>query len=152
MRAVFLFVLASIASAAPTTAAKPDPWTAEPPPAISFGKHDAIPADDIFEVVASMREDAVTELQKIPLIPLSDAQARKFTGAYYLCPKGKRPFLVRALYGFAGTGKFWVYRIKREIWVLHESLGREFASQRTALVVNLDFDPAKAYVTVSIIK
>jgi hypothetical protein len=148
----FLFVLALVAWVAPALSATSDSWTAEPPPSIAFGKHDVISAVDIYEVVASMRGNAEAELQKIPLIPLSVAQARKFTGAYYSCPKGKRPYLVRALFGFAGTGKFWVYQIKREIWVLHESLGQDLTSARTALVLNLDFDPARAYVTVSIIK
>ncbi len=143
---VFLVALASAAFSA-----TPDAWYAEPPAGIAFGKHDALPVGDIFEVVASMKRNAEVELRKQPVIPLSDAQARKFTGPYYSCPKGKRPYLVRALYGFADTGKFWVYRIKSEIWVLHESLGTDTTSSRTALVLNLDFDPSKAYVTASVL-
>jgi hypothetical protein len=149
---LFLFVLALVAWVAPAFPATPDSWIAEPPPSIAFGKHDVISAGDIYEVVASLRGNAEAELQKIPLIPLSHAQARKFTGAYYSCPKGKRPYLVRALFGSGGTGKFWVYQIKREIWVLHEFLGQDITLARTALVLNLDFDPAKAYVTVSTVK
>lgn len=152
MRPLLLLVPIALAFAALANSATRDSWLAEPPPGISFRKQDAVPERDVYEVVASMRAHAEAELQKVPLLPLSEAQARKFTGEYYSCPKGKRPFLTRALYGFAGTGKFWVYQIKREIWVLHESLGSEFASSRTALILNLDFDPAKAYVTVSIIK
>ena len=152
MRLRIFIGIALVACVLPVFSAARDSWIAEPPPGIAFGKKETISDVDIFEVVASMRENAEAELQKIPLIPLSHAQARKFTGAYYSCPKGKRPYLIRALFGYGGTGKFWVYQIKREIWVLHESLGQDFTSTRTGLVVNLDFDPAKAYVTVSIAK
>lgn len=152
MRTLLLCLLIPVAFAAPAHSVPRDSWIAEPPSRISFKKQEALPAGDVYEVVASMRANAEAELQKIPLLPLSEAQARKFTGESYSCPKGKRPFLTRALFGHAGTGRFWVYRINREIWVLHESLGSEFVSSRTALVVNLDFDPAQAYVTVSIVR
>jgi len=152
MRLRFFIGIALVACLPRLLSAAPDSWIAEPPSSIAFGKKEAVSDGDVFEVVASMRGNAEAELQKIPLIPLSHAQARKFTGAYYSCPKGKRPYLIRALFGYGGTGKFWVYRIKREVWVLHESLGQDFTSTRTGLIVNLDFDPAKAYVTVSIVK
>lgn len=99
-----------------------------------------------------MSGNAESELQKNTFIPLSDVKARKYTGHYYICPKGKRPYLVRAVAGFAGTGKFQVYRVGQSIWVAHESLGRGWASARTAMVVNLDFEPTAAYATVSIIE
>ncbi len=99
-----------------------------------------------------MRGNAESELQKKQFVVLSEAQARKFTGIYYSCPKGKRPFLVRALFGYAGTGAFYVYRSGREICVAHESLGTEFFSARSALVVNLDSEPTAIYVSVSIIQ
>ena len=111
-----------------------------------------IPVADHYEVVASMRANSESKLQEKHFVVLSEAQARKFTGAYYLCPKGKRPYLVRALFGFAGTGAFYVYRSGREICVSHESLGTKYFSARSALVVNLDFEPTTIYVSVSIIE
>ena len=152
MKARSILVGGFLACVQTAFAASPDSWTAEPPLAIVADRRKAIPAADHYEVVASMRANAESELQKKQFVVLSEAQARKFTGPYYSCPNGKRPYLVRALFGFAGTGAFYVYRSGQEICVSHESLGTEFVSARSALIVNLDFDPTAIYVTVSIIQ
>ena len=83
-------------------------------------------------------------------LAISEARSKKYTGHYYSCPPGKRPYLVRGVFGFAGTGAFYVYKVDRALWVSHESLGTDFVSSRTALIVNLDFEPSAAYATVSI--
>lgn len=133
-------------------AASPDAWLVEPPPEAAMSKLPAIPTSDVFEVVASKHGLATGELRTVAVLPISEERARLYTGHYYVCPKGKRPFLVRGLVGFAGTGHFRVYRVGSAIWICHESLGDQVISSRTALVLNLDFDPSLAYVTVSIIK
>lgn len=129
-----------------------DPWWAAPPSSATIRKLPEIPTADFYEVVGSMVSSAEQELQKRPIILLSEAQARRFTGDYYTCPKGKRPFLMRALFAPARNGRFWLYRIEREIWVLHESVAVDAVSSRTAIVANLDFEPARAYVTTSVVK
>jgi len=136
--------------AMPTFAAEIDPWLVEPPTAILRAKKEQKVAVEFFEVVASMKGNADVELQKRPLIPVSRAQAQKFAGRAYSCPAGKRPYLVRALYGFAGTGAFQVFQVDRALWISHESLGTDFVSSRSALIVNLESEPAAAYVTVNI--
>ncbi len=133
-------------------AASPDTWIVEPPREVAISKVPAIPTVDVFEVVASKHSLATGDLRKIAVTPISEERARLYTGHYYVCPKGKRPFLVRGLVGFAGTGHFRAYRVGTAIWVSHESLGDQIISSRTALVVNLDFEPSSAYVTVSIIQ
>lgn len=131
-------------------AATPDSWITEWPLPISTTKKEQMSLADIFEVVASMKGNAEADLQKKTFLAISEVQAKWFTGRYYSCPAGKRPYLVRGVFGFAGTGRFFVYKVDRALWVLHESLGTDFVSSRTALIVNLDFEPTAAYATVSI--
>ena len=141
-----------VCSASAGFSATPDAWIMEPPPKIAAARKIEVPAGDAFEVVASMAEHAKSELRKKTFVAISDQQARKFTGPYYSCPKSKRPFLVRAVAGFAGTGTFHIFRVSDSIWVSHESLGEGFTSSPTAFVVNLDFVPESAYASVSIIE
>jgi hypothetical protein len=115
-------------------------------------KQEEIPATDRYEVIASMRASAESLLQKMPFAPLSDAQARRFTGAYYTCPKNKRPFLVRALYRSGGTSRFWAYKISNSIWILHESTEIDSTILRTAFVLNIDFAPTQIYVSTATIR
>ncbi len=141
-----------IFSASAAFSATSDAWIVSPPPTAVAAKKIEIPVSDVFEVVTSMAEHAQSALHKKTFVPLSEQHARMFTGHYYSCPDGKRPFLVRAVAGFAGTGAFHVSRLGDAVWISHESLGEEFISSRTALVVNLDFTPTAAYASVSIIR
>jgi hypothetical protein len=146
------FSISFLALALLVFGAEPDPWINAPPAKLPLAEEAKLPATDLFEVVASMNGNAQFDLQKKSFIALSEAAARKLTGHYYSCPRGKRPYLVRAVAGFAGTGKFHVYRIEQAVLISHESLGRGWATSRTALVLNLDFEPNAAYATVSIIE
>ena len=126
------------------------------PPDDKFGIDERARLDraDVFEVVASKLGLAVSsELAKKAIVEISEKAAANLTGAYYRCPKGKKPFLVRAVYSFGGTGHFIVIRHGDSIWVEHQSLGtRPFDYYRAALVVNLDFNPRDAFATSSVIE
>ena len=150
MRALVVVVAVGCLSADRSIAASADAWIVQPPSSISRAKSEQKIAVDFYEVVASMMGNAESELQKKALVRISEAQARHFGGQGYSCPKGKMPYLVRAPYGFAGTGRFRVVRIGEALWVSHESLGPEFVSQRSALIVNLESEPSVVYATVSI--
>jgi hypothetical protein len=63
---------------------------------------------------------------------------------------GKQPYLVRVMYGHAGTGSYGVLRRGNDIRVFHGSLGRTNACTKSALVVNLEFAPREVYVEISI--
>jgi hypothetical protein len=134
-----------------TSASEVDSWIVAPPD-IAGANTTAIPPGDVFEVVASMCGNAGAELQKKTFVALSEKSAKHFTGTYYSCPKGKKPYLVRGVYGFAGTGAFFVSKIGTAVWVSHRSLGDDFTSTRTALILNLDFEPTAVYSFVSIIR
>jgi hypothetical protein len=127
-----------------------DSWLSEPPPEAFLRKHPVVSERDFYEVVASMRGNSESELRKKAFIPITEDQAKKYVGVHFACPAGKRPFLVRALYAFAGTGRFSLSKFERGLVVIHESLGSEFVTFRSALVVNLDSEPSHLYVSVSV--
>jgi hypothetical protein len=124
------------------------------PPPVEVGKADKQPVggQDIFEVVASKLATAISDLNRQQFIPITEKEARYFTGHYYTCPAGKKPFLVRAIYAFGGTGRFRATRIDQAVWILHESLGDGESASKSALVLNLDFAPTSIYVTVSSVR
>ena len=124
-------------------------WITRPPgPLRPPDKRLAIPETEFFEIVASRLVNAESDLQKVGAVPISEAKARSYTGEYYRCANGKRPYLVRAVYGSAGTGSFMVVKNDGGLWVVHGSVSAVVTYSKTALVVNLDFEPTAAFATV----
>lgn len=109
-----------------------------------------IPSNDIYEVAASKIDFAFMELAEISISKLTPQQAIWYTGHYHTCPPGKQPYLVRAVYGHAGTGAFNLKRIEDDLLVVHQSLGRSTIYQKSALVVNLDYEPEQIFIRVRI--
>jgi hypothetical protein len=127
-------------------------WIKSPPEG-SFAAESSreIPASDFYEVVASkdyvaIQRDLVTQTS----VKITPDTARYFTGPYFRCPEGKTPYLVRAVYGHGGTGRYELKRNGRKLLVEHGSLGHSDAANKSALVVNLDFEPEAAYAVVHI--
>lgn len=126
-------------------------WLREPDVEdIQSGKYSDIPKTDIYEVTASKIDIAFSALQDTSMSRLTPESAMWYTGYYYTCPPDKQPYLVRAVYGNAGTGAFSLKRLGQDIMVLHRSLGRSIIYQKSALVVNLDFQPDQVYIRVTI--
>ena len=122
-------------------------WQARPPTENSEKK--ALNDEDFYEVSASKEAIAVFDLKTESILPLTEDTAKWYTGHYYKCAKGKKPYLIRAIYGQGGTGGYSLYRIGSALWISHGSLGSP-AMNRSALIVNLDFEPTNIYVTRSI--
>ena len=60
-----------------------------------------------------------------------------------------KPYLVRGLYLYEGTGAFSVYFRDTTLWVAHGSLGKHAVPmKRRPLVVFLEHAPTKVYVSV----
>jgi hypothetical protein len=106
---------------------------------------------DIFEVVASKEYVAIIrDLPVKSVVKLLPSTASYYTGHYFNCRSGTKPFLVRAVYGHGGTGGYEVARIAHAIWVQHSSLGHTSPANRSALILCLDFKPDHVYNTISI--
>ena len=106
-----------------------------------------LPKTDIYEVVTSQ-----VGLESVRILPMSgikeltEPYAKRFTGHYYSCPPGKRPYLLRAVYEPAGFGTFRVERRNNDLAVVWDCLGTSSAGlAKSALVVNLDFEPDQIY-------
>jgi hypothetical protein len=133
---------------------KGDEWLDPPPP----GPHPPdsfheVPREDWFEVVASRAHvPVVRDLKNRSFVRLTKDQATWFTGPYYRCPAGKAPYLVRAVYGHGGTGHYTLVQFGRRLFVSHGSLGPEHAAHKSAIVVNLEFEPEAVYTAVSVAK
>jgi hypothetical protein len=126
-------------------------WLREPKSEdIQNAQYTDISNTDIYEVVASKIEFALIELEGTSISKLSPQQAMWYTGHYYTCPPGKQAYLVRAVYGHAGTGAFRIKRIENSLLIIHESLGRSTIYQKSALVVNLDYEPDQIFIRVRI--
>jgi hypothetical protein len=113
-------------------------------------KYTDIPQTDIYEVTASKIAFAFMELEQTSIYKLSPELAIWYTGHYYTNSAGKQPYLVRAVYGHAGTGAFSLKRLGDDLLVVHQSLGHSTIYQKTALVVNLDFEPDQVFIRVKI--
>jgi hypothetical protein len=109
-----------------------------------------IPNTDIYEVTASKVDIALMELEQTSISKLSPELATWYTGHYYTCPEDKQPYLVRAVYGHAGTGAFSLKRLDDDLLIVHRSLGHSTIYQKTALVVNLDYEPDQIYIRATI--
>ena len=128
-------------------------WLREPDAeSIQNEKYPDIPQTDIYEVVASKIAFALTELEQTSISKLSPELAIWYTGHYYTMPPGKQPYLVRAVYGHAGTGAFSLKRLENDLLVLHQSMGHSTIYQKTALVVNLDYEPDQIYIRAKIVE
>jgi hypothetical protein len=113
-------------------------------------KYPDIPPNDIYEVTASKVEMAFMELQQTSLSKLSPQRAMWYTGHYYTCSPDKQAYLVRAVYGHAGTGTFFLKRLGHDLFIGHDSLGHSTRYQKTALIVNLDYEPEHIFIHVTI--
>lgn len=106
-----------------------------------------MPKTDLYEVVSSqMNGWQVRDLPASGFKELTESNAKHCTGHYYTCPSGKRPYLVRAVFGQGTFGNFRVERRGNSLAVIWETLlvtPREL--QNSALVVNLDFTPDEIY-------
>lgn len=109
-----------------------------------------IPVEDSCEVPKAKRGTAVSLLNKQTHIALSHAAAKSLVAGCINMAEGKTPYLVRAVYGHLGTGKYFVRRVGNDLLVAHGSLGRYSTFTKSALVVNLPFAPAHVFIKVSI--
>jgi hypothetical protein len=75
-------------------------------------------------------------------------EARWLTGPDFVCPKGKKPYIIRATYG-SPSGAYTVTRSGNKLLALHISLGNRGRISKSALIVNLDFHLEDTYAGVS---
>jgi hypothetical protein len=148
---VSLIISLLLGACVTTTVQEGAEWLNEP----NFGGNQKeqsidIPNSDVYEVTASKLDIAIMELQQTSVSKLSPELAVWYTGHYYNCPPGKNAYLVRAVYGHAGTGAFSLKQIDDSLLIIHQSLGRSIIYRKTALVVNLDYEPDQIYLRVSI--
>ncbi|WP_406700060.1 hypothetical protein V5E97_14580 [Singulisphaera sp. Ch08] len=125
----------------------------KPPPEGLFPEEGTQDVEEaaIYEVVASKKDVAIDrDLRGQNHVKLTHDVAVYYTGHYFRCPRGKAPYLVRAVFGHGGTGRYYVRRFGRKLLVEHGSLGRSDAANKSALVVNLDFEPEALYTLVRI--
>jgi len=125
------------------------------PPLHAFAEATSMTIGDrgYYEVVASKLYVALMrDLETKTFVALSRDDAQYYTGPYFACPDGKTPYLVRAVYGNGGTGRYTLTRDGKKLLVEHGSLGRNNWAIKSALVVNLDFVPEAVYATVKIAK
>jgi hypothetical protein len=126
-------------------------WLRRSPSAINDDEWTELPRSDIYEVAAS-KEDVVVlfDLAEQTIEPLTQDRASYLTGHYFQCPRSKKPFLVRAVYGQGGTGGYRIFKHGDDLLIAHGSLGHHSAYHKSALVLNLDFTPAQIYIEAAI--
>lgn len=99
------------------------------------------------EVASSLQPKAQNLLKQKSIVALSLAQAKTFTSGQFKQVKGKRPYLVRAVYLNKETGAFSVFLHGKKLVVSHNSLGRSAVPmKRQALVVYLSAQPTEVFV------
>ena len=103
--------------------------------------------DQFFEVSVSMFESAQERLVEQPIVPQEPYDAEHFGQSKFACPSNTHLYLVRAVYENGSTGGYHLQRVNNSLWVSHQSLGAPTSKHRSALLVCLDFQPAKVFVT-----
>lgn len=98
--------------------------------------------EHVFEVVFS-KEPVTRALLEKPFLLVEDRHARSYTGPYFECSSGRRPYLVRAVYG--QVGDFSVSRLADALIVTHSSVMDRPTFHKSALVVCLDFEPIEVF-------
>jgi len=105
---------------------------------------------DIYQVVPTKESTAIHRLQNTIFQKITEELAEWYTGHYYQCERGKQPYLVRAVYGHGGTGEYRLKRIGEALLITHGSLGKRNVYNKSALIVNLDFEPKELFIVVLI--
>ncbi|WP_411828041.1 hypothetical protein [Luteolibacter sp. AS25] len=124
----------------------PDPTWYTVPPGWEWRKWEKLPQEQQYEVVTSQAGIAIyLRLREEKFIELTEKSAKRFTGHYFTCPQGMKPYLVRALYGHGGTGSYDVTFQGTKIHVSHSSLGDTMESTKSAIIVNLPFQPTEVF-------
>lgn len=72
-----------------------------------------------------------------------------FTGIYFQSEQ-KKLYIVRSVYGHGGTGNYTVSRLGNNLLIEHSSLGQEIVYHKSALILNLEFEPKEIYIICSI--
>lgn len=133
------------------TTDKAKSWLKPPPTGLQWEEWKVLPAENIYEVVASKERVAVEiDLASKEIIPITDVKAQYFTGKYFKCPTGLKTFLVRTVYGQGGTGEYSLHRRGDDLLIFHSSLGHTSLYTQSAIVVNLSFIPENIYREVEI--
>lgn len=151
MKIMVLALILCVSALAETDDAKS--WLSLPPAdRMSYERRGSlIDSSNVFEVVVSRFDLAYSHhLFASPIAAITTDQAKIYVGEGYRCPKGKRPYIIRGLYINGGTGGFSIYHWDRNLWVFHGCLGGGGGLNKSALVVNLDFEPATVYVSASV--
>jgi len=118
------------------------------------GEWRALPATELYEVVASKSASALSkDLAKASFKEVSEGRAKWLTGHYYTCPEGKRPFLIKGVCPGNGAGEFRVERRGNSLAVVWGSIPGVSTHdlQDTALIVNLDFTPDEIYTDLTLL-
>lgn len=125
-----------------------DTWYNPPPAGFDSHLHES-PVE--FSCVSDHRAEAEKRLENNSVASLTEADLSYYgVDAKHLAP-GRRPFLVRALMGNKGTGRFVVYLYDESIVIHHGSLGSYWPPlERMPLVVWLAKEPGQVFVSVSV--
>ncbi len=133
-------------------AADGDSWLT---PKIERELHDlryyALPETDFFEVGASKLELAIDELSERSFVALDELLLAELCGTTYRPQKGKKPYLVRAVYGNT-PAPFGVIDFKGELFISHCGMREaDRALRKTALVVTLPDPPKNVHVAADVV-
>lgn len=103
-----------------------------------------------WEVPESKMQDAASRLAEKNFLILDEGLTEYYLPGEYEPDPERTPFLVRAVYGWRGTGQFSIFWCGNDLVVSHGSLGRSWEEHDTALIVNLGKHPESVFVTMGI--
>lgn len=109
-----------------------------------------VPMASVYEVVPTKVDTAIAwHLDKASFAAINCEAATFLTGGHFSCEAGKKPVLVRAVFGNGGTGSFTVHYGGKALYVSHGSLGAPVAPRNVPLIVNLPSLPSDLYAWAS---
>ena len=113
-------------------------------------RYHALPETDFFEVGASKLELAMNELSERSFAPLDELLLTELCGNTYRRQDGKKPYLVRAVYGNT-PAPFAVFSREGQLFIVHVGMRQgERWFRKSALIVSLPEPPKTVYVAADV--
>ena len=126
-----------------------DEWVEWPPGPYVYEGFVEVGQDHLFGIQERYQSESMEKLEDQKFVTISEDVARRYVGNDYLNEKGRKPYLIRAVYGHA-TGRYVLFKRNQEYFLLHASLGKSSPRHRAAMVINVKGKMENLFIGVNI--
>lgn len=107
---------------------------------------------EFYEVTSETKNEALTTLSSVSIIQIQQKSATWFTSIDLPEQTNGKYYLVRAVYGYLGSGGYGVTYDGSSLFIQHTSLGSCMLYNKSALVVRLSSEPKQVFIGINVAK